>query len=160
MPIDEARYKDLERCFEAQVQEDRAHAKGRGVYLPCPQPKDQVDYIFVGMEPSFDWADDDEDAEKKICKGFRNYWGCERPPSKLLPNKPKHPLRLFVDSIDRFLRQSEETYHLTDLAKGAMPVKVAALERDRRYEAWYPLLLKEIEIVGRPRLRSSPLARR
>ena len=31
-----------------------------------------------------------------------------------------------------------------------MPVTVAALDRDRRYEEWYPLLLEEIEIVGKP----------
>ena len=151
MPLDKARYKDLERLSRAQVDRDRAHAEGRGVYLPCLQPEDQVDYIFVGMEPSFKWANGDEDAEKMIRKGFRNFWGFERPPSKLLPNKPKEPLRLFVDSIDRFLCQSEETYHLTDFSKGAMPVKVAGLDRDRRYKEWHPLLLEEIEIVGKPR---------
>ena len=31
-----------------------------------------------------------------------------------------------------------------------MPVTVAALDRERRYKDWYPLLLKEIEIVGKP----------
>ena len=157
MPIDEDKYCDLERRFRAQVERDRPYVKGRGVYLPCLQPEDQVDYIFVGMEPSFNWAkgdndaDKDKDADKKIACGFRNYWGRERPPGKSAPNRPKDSLRLFMYSIDRFLCQSEETYHLTDLAKGAMPVNVAALDRDRRYEAWYPLLLKEIEIVGKPK---------
>ena len=29
-------------------------------------------------------------------------------------------------------------------------MSVAALDRDRRYEEWYPLLLEEIAIVGKP----------
>ena len=151
VPLDKAGYKNLERLFRAQVDRDRAHAEGRGVYLPCLQPEEQVDYIFVGMEPSFRWANGDEDAEKMIRKGFRNFWGFERPPSKLAPNKPKDPLRLFMYSIDRFLCQSERTYHLTDLAKGAMPVKVAVADRDRKYKEWYPLLMEEIAIVGKPK---------
>ncbi len=150
MSLDEARYHELECSFRAQVDRDRAHAEGMGVYLPCLQPEEQVDYIFVGMEPSFfGFADSIEHAEERIARGFRNFWGFERPPSKFEPNKPKDPLRLFMYSIDRFLCQSERTYHLTDLAKGAMPVKVAAVDRDRKYKEWYPLLMEEIEIVGK-----------
>lgn len=146
MPFDKTRYHDLEEQFRSQVERDRAHVIERvvqywGVYLPCEEPKDQVDYVFVGMEPSFGWAKDVKDAEGKIAEGYRNFVG---------PQKKSDPLALFIQSINRFLCEKGETYHLTDLSKGAMPVTVAALDRDRRYEQWYPLLLDEIEIVGKP----------
>lgn len=146
MPLDKARYNDLERSFKAQIERDRVHAvervvQGWGVYLPCKEPEDQVDYIFVGMEPSFNWADSTEEAEQKIARGFRNFG---------MPKDEGLTLALFIHSIERFLCQPGESYHLTDVSKGAMPVTVAALDRDRRYQEWYPLLLEEIEIVGKP----------
>ena len=145
MPLDKAAYKNLERQFKTQVKQDRPDlidwVKQRsGVYLPCKEPENQVDYIIVGMEPSFGWANDIKDAEKKIAGGFRNF----------CPRNEKEPLALFILAIKRFLCQSGETYHLTDVAKGAMPVTVADLDRDRRYKEWYPLLLEEIAIVGKP----------
>ena len=144
MLLDKTEYHNLERLFRAQVEKDRVHAiervvQGWGVYLPSEEPECQVDYIIVGMEPSFGWADGIEDAERKIAKGFRIS----------LPDNPREPLALFMLSIKRFLCQSGETYHLTDVSKGAMPVTVAALDRERRYKEWYPLLLEEIAIVGK-----------
>ena len=146
MPLDKTAYHNLERLFGAQVEKDKAHAiervvQGWGVYLPCEEPKNQVDYIIVGMEPSFRWAESIEDAEKKIAEGFRGFGR---------PDNDREPLALFMISVERFLCQAGETYHLTDVSKGAMPVTVAALDRDRRYEEWYPLLLEEIAIVGKP----------
>ena len=151
MPLDQNRYRNLEQRFRHQVERDNAKIGDRGIYLPCLQPEEQVDYIFVGMEPSFySWAESIEDAERKIACGFTNFWGFDRPPSKLLPDRPTEPLRLFVDSIARFLCQPGESYHLTDLAKGAMPVKVAGRQRSHRYKEWLPLLLDEIAIAGKP----------
>ena len=75
-----------------------------GSTLPCKELEGQVDYIFVGVEPSFSWADSIEHAKEKVACGFVNYWGYERTSSKLLPNKLKHRLRLFVDSICQFLK--------------------------------------------------------
>ena len=146
MVLDKTAYRNLERRFREQVERDQVLAiervkQGRGVYLPCVEPANQVDYILVGMEPSFSWAESVEDAEKKIAKGSRNF-AC--------PGNPKSPLALFMLSIKRYLCQSGETYHLTDVSKGAMPVTVAALDRDRRYEEWYPLLLEEFALVGKP----------
>lgn len=151
MPYDETAYHNLERLFKAQVDTDKAHAiervvHGWGVYLPCVQPESEVDYVFVGMEPSFGWADSIEDAEKKVQEGFRNFSLSGRE----LSGKESDTLSLFLLSIDRFLLQRGQTCHLTDVSKGAMPVTVAALDRDRRYEEWYPLLLEEIAIVGKP----------
>ena len=146
MPLDKTAYHNLERLFRAQVEKDKAHAiervvQGWGVYLPCEEPRNQVDYIIVGMEPSFGWAESIEHAENKIAEGFRNFGR---------PDNDRESLALFMISIARFLCQAGETYHLTDVSKGAMPVTVAALDRDRRYEEWYPLLLEEIAIVGKP----------
>ena len=146
MPIDKTAYCKLEETFKAQVEKDKEHTiervvQGLGVYLPCKEPDSQVDYVIVGMEPSFGWAGSIEQAEKKIAKGARNFdW----------PDNKIEPLALFRLSIKRFLCQQGETYHLTDVSKGAMPVTVAALDRDRRYKEWYPLLLEEIKIVGKP----------
>lgn len=139
MPIDKAAYSNLEQRFRDQVEKDKAYAnkqgvKGGGVYLPFPEPENRVDYIFVGMEPSFGrWAKTPEEAEDKIEGGFRN----GAPPR-------------FTRCIKQFLCQRGETYHLTDMSKGAMLVKVAGRDRKGRWEEWYPLLLKEIEIVGKP----------
>ena len=61
-------YKNLERRFRTQVEKDRPDlidlVKQRsGVYLPCKEPETQVDYIIVCTEPSFGWADSNEDAD-------------------------------------------------------------------------------------------------
>ena len=98
MPLDKTRYCRLERSFKEQVEKDKVHAIERvkqvgRVYLPCQEPEGQVDYIFVGMEPSFNWARN-IDAEAKIAEGFRNF---------RRPNDDKHPLALFICSIERFL---------------------------------------------------------
>ncbi len=147
MTFEKSRYRDLERCFRDQVEMDRAHAIERAkqlgrVYLPCKEPEGQVDYMFVGMEPSFNWVKDNsiEKAEAKIARGYHNF---------RRPRDDRQPLALFISSIERFLCKQGSPYHLTDISKGAMPVEVADLDRDRRYKKWYPLLLKEIEIVGK-----------
>ena len=147
MPFDKTAYKNLERRFRAQVDRDKAHAiervvEGWGVYLPCVEPTTQVDYILVGMEPSFNWAKDVRDGEKKVANGARNFGE--------LPTNRKYPLTLLILAMKRYLCHPGETYHMTDVSKGAMPGAVADLDRDRRYEEWYPLLVEEIEIVGKP----------
>lgn len=151
MPFDKAAYHNLERRFSAQVDKDRAHTieravRGGGVYLPCVEPESWVDYVIVGMEPSFGWAKSVEDAKKKIQKGFRNFAHSGRK----LSGKESDTLSLLILSMDRYLLKPGLTCHMTDVSKGAMPVTVAALDRDRRYEEWYPLLLEEIAIVGKP----------
>ena len=151
MPLDRTAYRNLERLFEAQVDRDKAHAvervvQGWGVYLPCVEPESWVDFVIVGMEPSFAWANSIEDARDKIQGGFRNFSHSGRK----LSGKESDTLSLFLLSIDRYLLQPGQTFHITDVSKGAMPVSVAALDRDRRYEEWYPLLLEEIAIVGKP----------
>ena len=106
MPIDNTAYHNLERLFRAQVEKDKAHAiervvQGWGVYLPCVEPESQVDFVFVGMEPSFGWADSIEHAERKIAEGARNFGRS---------GNESDPLSLFILSIERFLCQQGETY--------------------------------------------------
>ena len=155
MPIDKAAYRNLEQLFIDQVEKDRAHAIERvvqkwGVYLPCVEPESQTDYILVAMEPSSGWYESIEDGEKRVAEGFRNFGRprTEEERSKLFTRDDT--LSLFIVSIERYLCQSGETYHLTDVSKGAMSGAVADLDRERRYREWYPLLEKEIEIVGKP----------
>ena len=74
MALDKTSYHDLERRFREQVKRDQENAmerlfQGRGVYLPCREPENQVDYVIVGMEPSFAWAGSVEEGEKKIAEG-------------------------------------------------------------------------------------------
>lgn len=150
MPFDEIKYSSLEQRFTDQVIRDRSRViqwvvkKGLGVYLPCKKPSNMVDYIFVGMEPSFAWAKSVEDGEKKVKEGATNF-GAFTP-----LDDANHPLDLLRLSIKRFLCQHGETYYLTDVSKGAMPVAMAGIEREQRYREWYPLLLEEIDIVGKP----------
>lgn len=147
MTLDPDAYADLERRFEAQVISDRARLiewvvkVGWGVYLPCWKPTSQVDYVIVGMEPSFGWAKDVEHGEKKVADGMTNFGG----PTNWDNDSP---LGLFQLSIERFLCKRGE-YHLTDVSKGAMPTVMAEVERFQRYREWYSLLLDEIKIVGK-----------
>lgn len=146
MTLDTDAYADLERRFRAQLITDRERLiervkEGWGVYLPCWKPTSQVDFVIVGMEPSFWWANDVEDGEKKVADGMTNFGGP-------VEWNDDSPLGLFQLSIERFLCKRGE-YHLTDVSKGAMPTTVAAVDRKRRYERWYPLLLDEIKIVGK-----------
>jgi hypothetical protein len=108
------------------------------VFLPNPAPPGPVDYMFICMEPSLGrWARSLEEAQVKVRAGFRN----------------------FVFSIEDFilhfcirhyLCETTERYHITDLSKGAMPVKRADVERTHRYERWHELLLEEVDLVATP----------
>ena len=150
MSLDDSAYSNLEQRFMDRVIMDRSRViqwvvkKGWGVYLPSVKPKNMVDYIFVGMEPSFDWADSVEDGERQVKEGKKNF------EASTPPDDAKSPLDLLKLSIGRFLCQPEETYYLTDVSKGALPVEMAGIIRRQRYEKWYPLLLEEIGIVGKP----------
>src|SRR5436190_8414128 len=85
------------------------------VFLPNPELSRPVEYLLIGMEPSLGrWARSREEADAKVKAGFRN----------------------FVSSIEDFilhfcvrhyLCSGSETYHITDLSKGAMLVSPQAL---------------------------------
>ena len=138
----EKAYEKLERTFAASVERDNRDFEERvirgdyrGIYLPNVRPTGPVDYVLVGMEPSLGgWAEDLIDAQIKINGGFRNFCGVE----------------ILHFPINTYLLKDGETYYLTDLAKGAMLTRSPDAGSTEKYEAWYPLLEKELEIVAKP----------
>ena len=147
MTINMAAYRELEQRFRERVAEDRACALKRverehGVYVPNIDPTGQADYVLVAMEPNFRGIKNIAELERKIeekkLRGFQQ-------------RDVKESLGLFVQAIELYLCRGDETYWFTDLSKGAMPADMAAMNREARYEAWYPLLLEEIELVGKRR---------
>lgn len=127
-----AAYRVLEERMKAL-----AEAQG-DVFVPNPQPEGPVHYVLICMEPSLGWwARSASQSRSKVEAGFRN----------------------FLFSIEdfilhfcarRYLCESAERYHITDLSKGAMLVNRAPLARDERYDSWYPLLEDEIDLVATP----------
>ena len=135
-------YENLEREFAARVEEDNRDFEERvkrgdyrGIFLPNVRPTGKVDYVLVGMEPSLGgWARDVDHAYVKIARGFRNFSGVE----------------ILHFPIKNYLLRDGETYYLTDLAKGAMLTTSPDAGSTEKYEARYPLLEKELEIVAKP----------
>jgi hypothetical protein len=124
-------YRDLETRLSAQAEADG------DIYLPNPKPKGPVDNVLVCMEPSLGhWARSADEARAKISAGFVNFAG---PASSL-----DGPLLLLV-CVRRYLSPS---YHITDLSKGAMLVKLAGIDPTERWNRWYPLLLEEVRLVA------------
>ena len=151
MPIDKSAYKNLEQRFNNQVISDRLHQEGRGYYLPSVMPKNKVNYIFVGMEPSNPKGLCNKDGEEAVEDGYKNFSAFD-PPCKAekYATSATDPVTLFNISIARFLCQDEKPYYLTDVSKGAMLGGIARLNRPQRWQGWYPLLLEEFDIVGEP----------
>ena len=50
----------------------------------------------------------------------------------------------------RFLCSADETYHVTDISKGAMTVEKAQIDRRARYARWAALLDKEVRLIAKP----------
>ena len=136
------RYAALEHKFKAQVKDDNEHFKPRvpewkdSYYLPNIEPKGQVDFVLVAMEPS-DGARRD-DGKMVSPRNFIGYMECF-----ILHHCVKH-----------YLCGEGQTYHITDLAKGAMPTQQASKTRPERWPRWYPLLEQELDLVAKP---ESPL---
>ena len=135
-------YEALERKFCERVQADYDCGFGESTLLRNSNPKGPVDFILIAMEPSFGGRRPDK----------------EERPAEWKDIKEKE-IRNFSGSIEdfilhfcvrKYLCQGEQTYYLTDLSKGAMPGGNAGIERQRRYERWYPLLKEELRLVAKP----------
>lgn len=125
-----ARMHDLEQEFAA------AAAVDGDVYIPNFTPSGPVDAVLIGMEPSLGRSTPDE-AAARIAAGFRNFmWS---PEDFIL----HHAAR-------RSLCSAGATYHVTDISKGAMTVKMARIDRDARYARWADLLHKEVRLIAKP----------
>ena len=109
------------------------------VFLPNPEPAGPVEHVFICMEPSLGgWSIDAEDARAKIAAGFRNFVFLD------------HGTLSLHFAIREYLCRSGERYHLTDISKGAMAVNRAGIDRRKRWDRWYPLLLDELNLVAIP----------
>lgn len=125
-----AAYREIEERMRALAEEDG------NVFLPNPEPEGPVNYVLICMEPSLGrWARSAEQARSKVEAGFRNF----------LPSDETSILHF---CIRRYLCQSGQRYHITDLSKGAMLVNRAGLARTQRYDRWYALLQEEIDLVA------------
>jgi hypothetical protein len=125
--------RELERKFAA------AAAADGDVYLPNYTPPAPADAILIAMEPSLGWwARTPEAASVKIHAGFRNFmWS---PEDFILHYAARH-----------FLCPNGQTYHITDISKGAMTVARANIDRAARYKRWIALLREEVDLVAKPR---------
>jgi hypothetical protein len=132
-------FQALERAFSALAERDG------DIYLPNFAPKGPVDYMLIGMEPSLGaWASSPTDARAKIGAGFRNFmWSLED--------------FILHTSVRRYLCAPWQTYHITDISKGAMPVEKANQDRTTRYADWFDLLVQELELVAEPHTRVIPV---
>jgi hypothetical protein len=123
------RYLALEDQFRAQA------AKDKRVYVPNVEPCGPVPYVFVTKEPSGDWAPSPEEAQAMVKRGFRNFVEDRNGGVIYLHHAIRHYL-------------GAESYHITDISKGAMPVSEADQGRPVRYGEWWPLLSDELKLVG------------
>ena len=129
-------YAVLECDFKRQVEKDNKELGIESLFLPNIRPVGPVDFVLIAQEPSLGGGGL-EKAGEKIEQGDRNFSGS------------------FEDFILHFcireyLCRGGKTCYLTDLAKGAMAVRVAESQRQDRYERWYPLLEKELRLVAKP----------
>ena len=130
------KYKAIESKFEEQVDCDNRELDIQSGYVCNFIPPGPVDYVLIAMEPSTG--------------------GPRKMPAKHVAHSQiDRNFSLSVEdfilhfSIRQYLCQSGKTYHLTDLAKGGMKTKKAAVTL-QRYERWYPLLEEELRLLTKP----------
>ncbi|HKJ32896.1 MAG TPA: hypothetical protein VKA34_13760 [Balneolales bacterium] len=135
-------YNNLESKFKILAE------KEGNVCVPNPRPIAPVDYVFICMEPSFGkWAKSNSMAESKIADGFLNF----------LNSMEDFLLHYCANT---YLCNDGEHYHITDISKGAMLVKNANIDRNKRYDKWYPVLREELELVAKPGARIITVGRK
>jgi hypothetical protein len=125
-----AKYGDLEERMRALAEADG------DVFLPNSAPSEPVNLVFICMEPSLGaWARSRAEEEAKVAAGFRNF---------------HHSVEDFLMhfAIRRYLLEPGESYHLTDVSKGAMIVARTGRARRERYARWYELLREELDLVA------------
>jgi len=62
-------------------------------------------------------------------------------------------------SARQYLCDPGQTYHITDISKGAMLVERANVNRHSRYARWFDLLVQEIELVAKPNAMVIPVGK-
>ena len=127
----EQQYARLEDKFKRQVDWDNHELKIDSSYVHNFVPPRPVDFVLVAMEPSTGVPGKDRPNPCQIARNFS--WSVED--------------FILHYCIRTYLCRNDESYHLTDLAKGGMKVKLADEKRQKRYERWYPLLEEEIRLL-------------
>ena len=131
-------YAELERFFQQQVDEDNAEHGCQGIFLPNIPPSKPVDFVLIAMEPSLGrWAKSLEEAQEKIDRGFKTF---------ALSTEDF----ILHYCLRKYLCRDNETYHITDISKGAMLVNHAGNRRQGRYDRWYSPLLIELGLAAKP----------
>jgi hypothetical protein len=125
----DTKYARLKERFQREAEKEGS------IYLPCVKPPRPVDFVFIGMEPSLGrWAKTKQEASDKIGQGFKDF---------ALSTEDF----ILHYCVRKYLCRSDN-YYVTNIAKGAMLVKQANEQRIDRYRRWYPLLIREMELVS------------
>ena len=130
-------YLALERKFIEQVEKDRDLGM-ESTFVPNMEPAGPVDFVLIAMEPStgVPGAANPRSIGDSKKKNINFLWSAED--------------FIFHYCVRKYLCESSQTYHLTDLSKGSMTVRDAGAERERRYKRWFPLLKEELRLVDKP----------
>ncbi len=131
----EGKFKALEKKFCAQVEKDKGHYekellnqikkyKSESSFLPNIVPEGTVDFVLIAREPSTGCQGE---TKKNFCCSVEDF--------------------IIHFAAQKYLCEDDQIYHITDLSKGAMPVKEANKKAQERYERWYPLLKEELQLV-------------
>ncbi len=117
-------------------------------YLQYLPPSAPVDFILVGKMTSID-----EKAASNLSPG--KYPNIETVPFNLYATLGDWVLNY---GAHRHLCKPGETYYLTDLAKCAIPPKLAkGKHQEKKFSDWYPLLLEELKLVTKPKATVIPI---
>ena len=127
----------LEKKFCQQVEDDREKHGIVSSFVHNIEPQGPVDFVLVAMEPSLgvrqkkdEYPEDSSQIERNFCWSTEDF--------------------ILHFCIREYLCQAGQTYHLTDLSKGGMAVRKAKENPRPKYERWYPLLKKELQLVAKP----------
>ncbi len=131
----EQKYEALERRFEEQVEKDNRNLNIESGFVHNFVPRGPVDYVLIAMEPSTGVPGKDLKDPHQIDRNFS--WSVED--------------FILHYCIRNWLCRNGESYHLTDLAKGGMKTGLADVERIRRYDSWYELLVEELRLLNKGR---------
>ncbi len=142
MPDFVKQYEELEECFKKQVERDRFKCDDIVYVPPFTRPSRQVDYVLIAMEPALTkkWAGNHpnrKDGEAAVKKGYRSFM-----PGSL-------GVCILHYCAKKYLCTGGQTYYITDMSKGAMPPPKANSDREKRWEEWFRLLKKELELVAK-----------
>ncbi len=130
--------KELDKLCRAQVRKDNEILGISSAYLPNVILTPSPNWCLVSPEPSMGNVTI-EQFENSVKNGFRNFL------------KYEGDLLLHYCAY-KFLCDGNFGYHITDISKGAMKVRMADHEREARYTGWFPILKKELQLLGEPRL--------